>query len=727
MNPLKQSRVVSRFLLVFLAAAAIAPVLTGGGCAGVKKQSTTGTGGTGLTGFGGDSGGPPPIPGLESLTVAPATADVTLTAGTAGALTGTPVQFTATGVVNGASMDVTKIVGWSSDLKGVVVSAGLATAGAPGSYVITARSGTIMAHATLTATFSGDITATGFSGNKSVLDGNSSGSTNMLYPVDHQLFPANLAPIYAQMTASGSGASARLNFSASGLNVNYYANCVATDDTNGNDPLPGGGCYVQMPLSLTQLFIATSEKQDIKMTARVLANGGSAPVESQSINVAWANVGLSGGIYYWSTIPNPPKVTSEAAPAQPPNYILLDPAQTNGTAIYRYDFTNGTPAPTVTWTDDGGPKSTPPYQGAPAAVNNGAGKGHCIGCHSISNDGKLMALTIGGSSTTDGANLAILDIGQQSLVNINPGASTDPNSSPTVNFTDYWKKFRVEKVATENTWGPNNDHMVSMYQSKLYLTQVNVTGATGTATRGSAILPSWNELYASDPFWSQDGSLFVFTSYDMPDVGLYNTDGLNGDMKRRGKIAIANADPAGIHDDARELVPRMNNVTSFYPCISTDNKLVVFNQSSCGAEPDVNKLSTDYGNQSCDGYDDSSATLWIVNPGGGNPIRLDAANGAAGYANSWPRFSPDKGNFRGELIYWVAFSSRRPYGSQVNYNLSASATKPQIWIAAVRTGENIVGDPSWGAVWLPTQNPKQTAPQGNHVPQWVKFVVVIDG
>ena len=153
-----------------------------------------------------------------------------------------------------------------------------------------------------------------------------------------------------------------------------------------------------------------------------------------------------------------------------------------------------------------------------------------------------------------------------------------------MNFTDYWKKFRVEKVATENTWGPNSDHMVSMYQSKLYLTQVNVTGTTGTATRGSAILPSWTE-YGSDPFWSQDGSLFVFTSYDTPDVGLYNTDGLNGDMKRRGKIAIANADPSGIHDDAHDLVPRMNNITSFYPCISTDNKLVVFNQSSCGTDP----------------------------------------------------------------------------------------------------------------------------------------------
>jgi hypothetical protein len=717
-----------------LGAAALALSLAAGGCAGVKMNAPTGTGGTGTTGIGGSIGGPPPINGLESLEVSPASASITLMAAGGGMLSGPPTQFTATGKVNGVSMDITERVTWYADLKGVTVLNGMATANAPGIYTITAKSGGLQSSATLTATFEGSIFDPNFNqtnNNKSVLDSTPSGTTSITYPLDHSLFPSNLAPIYAQMSASGSNAIARLNFHAQGLEVNYYANCVSSDDTNtaatgSPDPLPGGGCYVKMPLTLTQLFIATSEKQDITMTARVFS-GGSAPVESQPINVAWANVGLSGGIYYWSTIPNPPKATQDNAPATPPNYILLDKDQTSGTAIYRYDFTNGTPAPTVTWTDDGGPKSTPPYQGAPAAVNNNVGKGHCIGCHSISNDGKYMALTIGGSAS-DAANTTILDIGQQNLININPSASTDPNSSPTSNWSDYWKKFRVEGVAAENTWGPNNDRMISMFRSKLYQTNVTISGTTGTVTRGGAVIPSWTE-YASDPFWAQDGSLFVFTSFDQPDIGTYNTDGLNGDMKRRGQIAIATADMMGVHDDARVLVPRATGVTSFYPSISNDSKLVVFNQSTCGTDPDVNRSdsNTQYGNQSCDGYDDSSATVWIVKPDGGSPIKLTNANGPAGSGNSWPRFSPDKGNFRGDLIYWVAFSSRRAYGSQVNYNVTPLASKPQLWIAAVRTGENIVGDPSWAPVWMPTQNPKQAAPQGNHVPQWVKVIVVIEG
>ena len=715
--------------VVLLACAAIGSALASGGCAGVKQNaSPSGTGGGGLNGLGGSGGGAPPIPGLTSLTVSPSSATVVLSPAAGGLLTSTPQQFTATGMVNGMSVDVTTQVGWTTDLLGVTFTmGGVATATSPGVYTVIARAGTITANATLTASFNGAIFDPNFNqtnNNKTVLDGSPSGSTTIAYPLDGSLFPSNLTPIYAQMNTPGTNSIARLHFEANGLDITYYANCVSADDTNNNDPFPGTGCNVKMPLSLTQLFIATSEKADIKMTARVFSGSSNQLVESTPINVAWSNVPLSGGLYYWSTIPNPPKAVAENAQATPPNYLLLDPSATNGTAIYRYDFTNGTPAPTVTWTDDGGPKSTPPYQGGPAAVNNNVGKGHCIGCHAISNDGKYMALTLGGSDTTTGANMAVLDIGMQALVNINPTASTDPSSSPTNDWSDYFKRFRVEKVATENTWGPNNDRTVSMYHSKLFLTQVTVTALTGTVTQMGAVAPSWTE-YESDPFWSQDGSLFVFTSFDQPDTGMYNTDGLNGDMKRRGKIAIASADANGVHDDAHDLVPRMNNVTSFYPSISNDNKLIVFNQSTCGADPDTYRASTDYGSQSCDGYDDTTATLWLTTPSGGNPVRLDNANGASGNDNSWPRFSPDKGMFRGDLIYWVAFSSRRPYGTQVN--TTPSATKPQLWITAVKTGEVIVGDPSRVPVWLPTQNPKQAAAQGNHVPQWVKYVVVIEG
>src|SRR6266540_538216 len=664
-----------------------------GGCAGVKQNQATGSGNS--SGSGGAGGGPsvpvPTIAGLEALVVSPKTMNVPLSGSALGQLSGMQ-QMTATGNVGGVSMDLTQRVKWTSNLPGAnVAQTGLVTISAPGTYTITASAtgsaggAVIRDSAMLIAAFSGDIFGDGFtSSSKPMLDATPSGLANLAYPLDHTLFPSNLTPIYAHIQTNGTGQSARLNFQAGqGTNVNYYANC---EQPQGVAP----GCYVKMPLNLTRLFIAASETTDITLTARVLGSGSGAPAETAAINVAWANVALSGGLYYWSVIPNPTRKTSTDNIPTPPTYILLDPTQVNGTEILRYAFaTDGSdPAPQVVWTDDGGPSSTPAYNGAPQSVVNGVAGGHCIGCHSISNDGKYMTLTLGGSSTKDGANFSLLDIGQQTLININPVASTDPNSSPTVNPFDYWKKFRMEGLATENTWGPNHDRVVSMFGSKLYLTQITVTAGalTGTATRMGAVVPTWQaqEPYASDPFWSQDGTKFVFTSFAAPSVGLYNDTGLNGDMKKGGQIVIASADANGIRDDAHVLIARGSGVTSYYPSLSNDSQLVVFNTSTCGtALPDVdpNKATTDYGNQSCDGYDDSTAKLWIVSPAGGPSTLLARANGEGNFDNSWPRFSPDKGTFRNQDLYWVAFSSRRPYGLQVNNQVAASLTKPQLWIA----------------------------------------------
>jgi hypothetical protein len=107
-------------------------------------------------------------------------------------------------------------------------------------------------------------------------------------------------------------------------------------------------------------------------------------------------------------------------------------------------------------------------------------------------------------------------------------------------------------------------------------------------------------------------------------------------------------------------------------------------------------------------------------------VPLDRANGGAANGNSWPRFSPDKGTFRGKDLYWVAFSSRRAYGVQVNGPGSTLGnTVPQLWVAGVLGGAG-GSDPSFAPAWLPAQNTNQSAPNGNHVPQWVKVAIVIE-
>ena len=87
--------------------------------------------------------------------------------------------------------------------------------------------------------------------------------------------------------------------------------------------------------------------------------------------------------------------------------------------------------------------------------------------------------------------------------------------------------------------------------------------------------------------------------------------------------------------------------------------------------------------------------------------------------------------FRGRNLYWVAFSSRRPYGLQLNQvtadlQASINASKPQLWFAAIFAPEELSqGDPSFSAIWLPGQNPDQTTPNGNHVPIWIEPVVQV--
>jgi hypothetical protein len=563
--------------------------------------------------------------------------------------------------------------------------------------------------------------------------GNStSGSTTIAYPLDQSLFPSNLGPIQVQMTTPGT--SARINFqtaSSNNVSVNYFGACESA---------PGNGCSVTLPIAFTRMLVPASQTEDIQLTARVLS--GSTPTgDSAAVRAAWAGSALTGGLYFWTVVPNPPHKNDTGDIPTPPTYILLDPppsgstAIQNGTQIERYDFSQDNPTPQVVWTDDGGPLSMPAYDGAPQAWDSGNAGGHCIGCHTITNDGKFMALTIGGSSTINAANWELLDIANQALELIDPTKAggnncNDPSASPTNDPSCYWQSYRNSGYATETAWGPKSDVMVSMYNAQLYFNSVAVSGTSATVTRQGLAFPTSAaklDPYQSDPFWSHDGSLFAFTSFNQSSPN----GGTNGDVKLNGQIAIADATSETVTDNARVLVGRGNNLSNYYPCISEDSSYVVFNQSICGSGNDPAPLGGGYGIGSCDGYDDASAELWWVSANGGATTRLDNANGIVGgnvvpYDNSWPRFSPDVGTFRGNKLYWIAFSSRRPYGVQANTG-GLTASQPQLWFTGVSVGEINVGDPSHAPVWLPGQNLMGNGTlYGNHVPQWVKVAIVID-
>ena len=109
---------------------------------------------------------------------------------------------------------------------------------------------------------------------------------------------------------------------------------------------------------------------------------------------------------------------------------------------------------------------------------------------------------------------------------------------------------------------------------------------------------------------------------------------------------MATSDGTAIHDDAVLLADTEAGYTHYNPAISSDSKLVVFNRSSCAGPVTPGS----YGTDPCDGYDDPSATLWITTPAAGTPADLVAANGPESSDDSWPRWSPSVGMFRGQAL-----------------------------------------------------------------------------
>jgi hypothetical protein len=677
------------------------------GCAKVSTQNPRDGGGT---------GGSPVvmIMGLASIRVNPMEQTITLGGTTAATLSGT-ATFTAEGTfADMHTEDVTSKVFWQSNIPTAIASGGTVQVSAPGRYTITARNGSVSASASLIAQYVGTFFGNGFPASDAPkLDANPTGQVTIAYPLNGAIFPANVGAVTVHLPKSGSQDVARLALGGDGLDVKYYARCETG---------LGTGCYVTLPAELTRLLIAPSTMNDVRLTARLGSSAGGAVAESTPINLAWANVNLQGGLYYWTTIKSDASIPGYMSPNMKPNGGGRD----DGTGVMRYDFDGDTPRREVVYTDrgmvrdvDNNPATplaipVPPLESPPAAPNEPMwGEGRCIGCHSISFDGKLMAFSIGGSAPS---NFALLNLETRMLTEL------DPNAAPGVPPTDvlnYLKRFRKANFAAFTTFGPKNDLMVNMYRGALTLTRVD---ATLMPVRANLFQTATSEL-KTDPFWSPDGMHFAFTSYD-PAASTDTANRANGDLKVGGRIWVATADETGPRDDARELIPREPGMTSYYPTISADGVLLAFNKASCSGLMNPGG----YGTGPCDGYDDISASLWLTSPAGRTPVKLVQANGGDGNGNSWPRWSPNSGDFRGQKLYWLAFSSRRNYGLQIN-TAGPMAAVPQLWFAAVvvASGEfGGVGDPSYPPVWLPNQNLEPSLPAGNHVPQWVKVAIPID-
>ncbi len=284
-----------------------------------------------------------------------------------------------------------------------------------------------------------------------------------------------------------------------------------------------------------------------------------------------------------------------------------------------------------------------PYGEPAAEFMTSAQSGYCVGCHAISST-SLVAFTYDGGNGPLGIK------------------RTDDLSDVVGHGGGVSANFK--------TFSPDGTYLLGTFNGVLTLYD-GVTGAQlhdvpldGTATHVD---------------WSPDGD----------SVALVLTDDHYADWVFDGsRVAVMDHYGDGVFGEPRVVVDFGMDYNAYYPAWSPDGKWIAFNRSTG------------------DSYDDPDATLWVVDPIGGEPIYLEAANQVGDLTNSWPRWGP----LPDDDILWLAFASKRTYGN-------VTADVPQIWVNAFDPDRAKAGeDPSWPAFWLPDQAHNE----GNHIPVWVE-------
>ena len=681
-----------------------------GGCAtrGSSEPKPAGSGdGTGETftadsGTGAAGGGGPAFtgscpPGLKSITVTPATAMQQITYPQAPQ----PVTFRATGTLaDGTEMDVSGCAAWTSSAAGVTsIAGGTFTASGAGQFTITAMNGSIAGSAVVTVKLVGTVNPAKIDATK--LDGTpSGGAPSIAYPLDGALFPYQYGDLAFQVVPTAATQTlARLALEGEAIDLKVYASCAPIAS-----PAIAGACAVALPAALEKDLAGASEAPHLTETVRLASTDGSTLVESASISARWSSMPLSGALYFWSS-----------------------PPTTGGTAsqLVRQNLdVSGSPPVIYMQNADLAPLDPSFMYSQP-----------CFGCHAISQDGKKMALTIGGSDLQNGSQFALMDVATKQAV-----ASAGQTAVRLKGNNTSFKGFAVF-----STFSPDGMHLVQSLQGQLL---PRAADATLAAEGGPLFAGGGTDPALTMPFWSPKGDLLAFVGYAPAGSPTYDTGDLNGNETVGAQIWTAPVTGASF-GAPKLLVPRVSGATEYYPAVSDDSALVVFNESSCAGPSSPG--ADGYGQNPCDGYDDPSARLRMVAASGGAPVELDRASGrttdwpkSGTWTNSWPRWAPAHGSFQGKTLYWMAFSSRRPYGATLPGSEDGS-TQPQLWFAAVAVAPNgtLSGDPSFAPVYLPQQNgampepvdggAASTAPaagagtpKGNHIPQWVvKYVPIM--
>ncbi|MBM4397382.1 MAG: hypothetical protein FJ087_17060, partial [Deltaproteobacteria bacterium] len=470
------------------------------------------------------------------------------------------------------------------------------------------------------------------------------GAPELAYPPGGAMLPADFPPLAVQFTASSFGPLGIVRFEAPGARADFLfdpakakkpAGYVVTLDRAFQEALPG--------VDLVESFTVSVLSVDVSGDKTV-----GTPVASEGRTLYVTREQAGGAFFYWNT-------------AGQGSIRLLELGKDKSEVLKM------------------------PVGG-------------CIGCHSISPDAEVIAVSpfIGGGFSSFNLVLAYTKNGKE------------PDWVHTEAKAQYSKGFTIAPAFSPAYWGEADKRIVvpsttggGMMGGKPGLFGIDLLKGTVTPLikGGDAGAPAF-------PAWSPNGKQVVYTTAKSD--GTPTSFAINGASKL---YKVPYEDGAG--GQAEPLAGAdAEGILQYYPVFTPDGAYVAFNvadESTGGSCPAIG--GSGGAPPSGGTYDNCKAEVFMVPAGGGMPVRLGNANGpgSPGVANSWPTFGQTAGRY-----YWLAFASRREYGV-LHTGGSGGPPSPQIWIAAVDPGRLFMGmDGSFAALWLPGQEMES----GNHIARW---------
>lgn len=532
------------------------------------------------------------------------------------------------------------------------------------------------------------------------------------YPNDGVLLPPNMEVVAVHFTPYPAGPPAlpiqefELDFENATTDVRVVTLCSTQLMDTAQPATATGGCEYKLDPTVWD-FIAKSNKggEAVKVTVRATSDGMCATPSMNSVNIAFAEQDLNGGIYYWKSTVS---------------------ANGTGGQIWAKEFGNANPEEQIT--------------------GNGMLGGTCYGCHSLSRDGKFMTVNQDDNDSDDeyaDVSSRLVDVTAKKTV----GGAGQPGFQTFLNDDSLYMASNGRPTGTSNVFFLFN-------------------GMTGAANTPPSVTVGPANARPTMPDWSADGKTVYFV---MPDHVATWTDTYGSatlkddDHVFGGSIYSMTYDPAAkMFGMPSPVVMSSGGDNNYYPGLSPDGVFLVYNHVP--VQTVTNPIS---GRPDCmgtgmqvtcpnDSFSNTKARVWLLSTkAGATPVDAENLNGSPAaspvdVSNSWPRWSPFIQAYKGDKLLWVTFSSTRDYGLRVRNHKTGmfqcypadsyeqagashgtkfdpNCQQPQIWMAAINLShlEFNSTDPSFVAFWLPFQAEVDTMgqPNHNHTAQWTQVVV----